>query len=269
MKKNLLLLLPALFAGITTSHATITLGDWTFNYANGGAGLVVSGTTITSTGGTNSDRAMWNYFSPQTLSDGDTLAVSVTITLSNPVLNQGRGISVGLFNSNGTFQTGAVGGGGSGDMRDDDGFFQSLGTGSNTTSRIESWNGVGNTNLFLNYSGETTDLNAGLSGVGLSDTTDFDLSFSITRKGNAYDLESFSGIDSLGSVSGIAPVGATDAFSFDTLAFGVRQAGQDVTFSNISVDYISVGAVPEPSTYALLAGALTFALVIVRRRRNR
>lgn len=47
-------------------------------------------------------------------------------------------------------------------------------------------------------------------------------------------------------------------------------AGGGVIQGNFEIDYVTLSAfVPEPSTYALLAGALTLSVVALKRRRNR
>jgi len=51
--------------------------------------------------------------------------------------------------------------------------------------------------------------------------------------------------------------------------FRVTFAGATATAGNNRLDNVTVSAIPEPSTYALLFGAVTFGFVALRRRFTR
>lgn len=253
--------------------ATITLGDWNYNFANGGAGLTESGSAITSTGDSDGNRSVWAYFAPQTLNTGDALTVSFDLTLQGSALNQGRGIAVGLFSSNGTIQTGAVGGIGNDDMKDDFGYLQSIGTGSNTTSRLESWSGNGSYRTApLGDETALTTLNNATS-LGIADTDTYNVAFTIIRDGTDFSLQTRLDGSLVNSLSGVGTLSGggfdgTSTYTFDMLGFGIKNFGQDVAFSNIGVEYSGVTAVPEPSTYAMITGGLVLGFILLRRRKS-
>lgn len=80
--------------------------------------------------------------------------------------------------------------------------------------------------------------------------------------------QSYSGIFSGDSVTSTASATISDTSgvntSFDTLAFYYNNTA-NLTFDNIKLDY---SAIPEPSTFAFLAGFGALACVAIRRRRN-
>ncbi|MFL2848082.1 MAG: PEP-CTERM sorting domain-containing protein [Coraliomargaritaceae bacterium] len=79
----------------------------------------------------------------------------------------------------------------------------------------------------------------------------------------AYDGTS-TGWQSAGTSISISGIGAEAG---DLLQFGLYNESQNYTGNGTWTDNISVSAVPEPSTYALIAGFAAFLFVAIRRRK--
>jgi hypothetical protein len=70
----------------------------------------------------------------------------------------------------------------------------------------------------------------------------------------------------------IFTIGASATPALDDItAIGVlyTRTADNTTFANFRVNEFTVTAVPEPATYALLAGAMVLGLVLLRRRAGR
>lgn len=117
--------------------------------------------------------------------------------------------------------------------------------------------------------------------AALSNATTYTLAFTITRASSTsytigYDLFSGSGTGgtTLATYSATTS-GATylTGLTFDGLAIGARYTSSattnDITYSSLSVSTNTISAVPEPSTYAALAGLAALGLVAWRRRAAR
>ena len=79
----------------------------------------------------------------------------------------------------------------------------------------------------------------------------------------AYDGTS-TGWQSAGTSISISGIGAEAG---DLLQFGLYNESQNYSGNGTWTDNISVSAVPEPSTYALMAGFAAFLFVAIRRRK--
>lgn len=204
--------------------------------------------------------------SPVALAIGETLSLSVQLSLSN-VASQDTGIRFGLFNSKGnrvtsdnlsTFQQST--------FNAWDGYSAWFNP-SSTTNPYNIYERTGtSTAIFSTSAGVNTVLGVNNSAsIGITGNEPFTLSLSITRTSeNALSL--------LSSVNGVT-LSRTDstpeellAFSFDTFAiqFGTAVPGNNQTVTFHSID---VSIIPEPSAFGLLcAGA--FGIMMTRKRRT-
>ena len=69
------------------------------------------------------------------------------------------------------------------------------------------------------------------------------------------------------SANGSISISSIGAVAGDLLQFGFYNESQNYTGNGVWSDNISVSAVPEPSTYALIAGFAAFLFVAIRRRK--
>lgn len=69
------------------------------------------------------------------------------------------------------------------------------------------------------------------------------------------------------SASGSISLSGSGAVVGDIMQFGIFNESANYTGNGVFTDNISVSAVPEPSTYALLAGFAAFLFVAIRRRK--
>lgn len=130
--------------------------------------------------------------------------------------------------------------------------------------------GVSATALNQHSTGFSSPVNGGtataISGLDASNfanasTDPFTISVAFTRTATGLDIvKDFGGTVSSGSFT----TTTTNDFDFNTIAFSFNNAGAyDASFDNISVTVI-----PEPSSFALGAGALVLALIGTRRSRR-
>lgn len=111
-------------------------------------------------------------------------------------------------------------------------------------------------------------LNSIVGSSGLGDGVNFSIAggigtFVIGGTGIATYKDTFASADILGSHAGTVVLSVDSGTSL-TFANPLGDLGEGTGFDYLS---ISISAVPEPSTYALLAGCLALASVMIRRRR--
>lgn len=103
-----------------------------------------------------------------------------------------------------------------------------------------------------NDAGFSDSISYGLSSTGSSETTTFALGAAVTLSGGWTQYTLSYGAGTLGS----------------TARFGIRYAGPADTSNYIGVDTLTVAAVPEPSTWAMLGLGLAGVGVFARRKRD-
>lgn len=233
----------------------------------------VVGDDLVLTRGSQGNILALNYFTPATgrqLAVGETITVSGSIVYSNAA--SGASVYVGLFNS--APETRLTGN--STSASDHTSFdtpgayygYQSYYTvasnaAGHSIDQRSSNKAFASTTLV--GGGNVDDL---VSATGASGSS---MTFSLSVERTAADTVLISSVYN-NNVANLLTytdsIGAT--FSFDTLAFFFSSASLNSNGSTITLDNIDVvvTAIPEPSTYALLAGAAMLGLVVLRRRRK-
>lgn len=211
--------------------------------------------------------------SPRAIVDGETLTVSFTLTLSSlNASTSANTIRFGLFNSGATptrvsaDSTGASANFTSSAFSNDGGY--QIGFNPGATATLVSVNernaasvDASNTALFSSNTATTTSLATSSLAIGATAATPFNVSFSIGRSGTSYSLSS--------TING-QTIAFTDtsisATSFDQFALQYSTAAVG-TSGTITLDDLNISVIPEPSTFAALAGLGGLGFAAIRRRR--
>lgn len=233
---------------------------------NSGHGSSLSGSTlnITSSTATDATNIAFANFTSQTLGVGYSISLTFTVT-AGTVANQDNNFRFGLFNSGGTLQTADAAGNNPESPRNDLGYKYRLSTDPSSTSGNQSryyfTNGGGSATALTSNKGTQTQLgnNVG-TGVILSNSSK-DLELKLTNTdGTNIKMEVF--IDGTLQDNGRTVAAAT--YTFDQVAFSMANTNS----VGYSISDLQVTAVPEPSTYAAILGALALAGVALRRRQK-
>lgn len=276
----------ALFLSSICAHAQVLLND-TFSDGNrsgqtlpSSAAWFISSSTSSnaSVNGdgvltTNSGLSITAYFasagSPVTLAAGDTLVLTFQIAYNAATDPTGNtALKVGLFNSNNSTRISADGT--NNIFAPYSGYAVTYGY--TTTSAVrERPTDLANTALLTSTTGYTV-VGSSSANFGITDTplpNYYNGSFAITRTGDGQLSFTFSLTQQSNpanswsyTVADASPV----TFGFDTVSFATT-SGTNQLIDNVKVELIPA-AIPEPSTYAALAGAVAFLGVWIRRRRR-
>jgi len=256
-----------------------------------------SGTLVTTT---TQNRAFYTYFTsssvPQSLAVGDSLQASFDLTFptGTSIGTSNHAVRIGLLNSFATadndnatataFRATTDGAGISANiMPDASGYFFTLNAAPTTTDTVFAWERVNSAS-----SGQgilNTAFAAQLGGAGGSDLNfvlgnTYSVSFTVTRTAeDVTDLTlaisgTFLDADGFNTVTGTQSLSVSDTstavYTFDTLALftgtNLAAAGT-ISLDNINVS-VSTSAIPEPGTWAVIAGGIALGFVFFRRHRR-
>lgn len=274
MKKLALPIVLAAFAAvmIPNAHSAVVVNGanavtWYDINTNSGSGSSLSGSAlnITSSTATDASNIVTGYFTSQNLgllANDSYISLTFSITVGS-VADQNNNFRFGLFNSNGLQLTADAAGNNPPNARNALGYIYRIATDPSSTSgnisRYYSTSGGGSATALTSNNGVQTQLGVDVgTGTILSSTTR-NLEFRITKT-NATDVLLGAYIDGNLLGSGRAVTGAN--MVFDQMAFSMGNTNS----TGYSIDNLQVSVVPEPATWALLAGSLTAVMVFRRRR---
>lgn len=270
----------------TTIYSTTDFSGWFL----GSKPTISGGDLITTASTTNAALAYFETPGNQyNISVGETLSLSTTFSLvSGSAVSVSRGLYLTLQNSGSTLSTnqqvlsnltGTTATTATGDSSKISGYtgYGLLLNPAPSSAQIGQFNyrATGNANI----AGSTTPWSnpTGISNIpsgtfSLTSGNDYTLTFDITRSSTdqmTFSFELVSGATVIASSTSATSdhlTGTQLVTAFDTIAIG-DTSGQTSSFQFKSVALTSsLTAVPEPSTYALIAGLVTLGLVVVRRR---
>lgn len=258
MKKPLLLI-ASLTLAASASYGQVIFDDTTdfSNWYKAGTGgtLNKAGSSLVWQPGTanNADELIGRSFASNSLAIGESIEATFTMIANTPgIFRIGLGDSTVAFTADNWlsttgdyegYYTFARTNGADGDARSETGSFPSEPTGGLTQSTI------------------TT---AGQTSESFGGTTSYDVTFSITYTGATQMDTLLTIVDPTGPSTRVSIAGSTSTIydTFDTLL--LRGDTGTMTFDNISV---TSTAIPEPSSFALMAGALGGIALLRRKRR--
>lgn len=258
---------PSLQAAIITDNFGTTPTDpndlgW-YSMADGSPTFTASTGALQFAASTTSNNpGIFKQFSETELAVGETLTASFTYTaFSSPRTTNGtkNQLRIGIFDTGDTFEANQALSPWSTTGGLPAGYQMGIGVGTETTGVSQFGYRAAQTGI-VSFS-TITPTNA----FGLTNFTDaVDVVFSITRTATGISLNgSFTQSAVVNTYTTTVP--ATSVFKFDTLVIGY---GFGETGRGFTIDNVSVAVVPEPSTYAALAGLLALGLVAMRRRRR-
>lgn len=198
-------------------------------------------------------------FSAITLADGDSLTLTGSVSFAGIGSMAHNQFRIGLFN--GATVTEDSGSGYTG-------FFAGAPSGASAYS-VFYGNGTNANHPFGTSASESTTVGAiAAPNATVGANTALDFQFVLSRSGSDFDINtSFTsvGYSAVSNLTGVNVAGM--GFEYNTVAFlfGGSFNGTEATFSDIDVSHTT--AIPEPSTYAALFGALALGIVMIRRRR--
>ncbi|MBC8011753.1 MAG: PEP-CTERM sorting domain-containing protein [Burkholderiales bacterium] len=250
------------------------------NLSASSGGLVYTQPT-TGTANTGVTANLVTYFttagSPRALADGETLSVSFTLAVS--ALNSSTAAGTfrfGLFDSGATstrISADSFGSGGgnftNSAFTNDGGYTIGFNPGSTATGvtineRNAASVNAANTALFSSNAAVTTTIATSSLAIGATAATPFSVSFSIARVGTSYNLSSTINGQTISFTDTSISASAFDQFALQYSSTSVGTPGT-ITLDNLNIGVTS--AIPEPSSFAALAGLGALGLVATRRRR--
>lgn len=261
-------------AGIVYDLSTTALdgtpGENTYFVSNlTGAGLSLNSSlnfTVGTATGTNTSYIV-GYFGNQTLTSvGDKLTFSVTFSGSRNPSDQV--FRMGLFDSGDSLLTGNItNSNGSSALSGYDGYIATLSAKTTPSANTNLIKGRTGTNNFLFSSGSYTPVSGADLATSIGSSGEMSISLAIELlAGNTLQIST-----SYSSQTYIV-TDAASVVNFDTFAIYAEKPSATTTsptlaFSQLSVDF-APAAVPEPSTYAMIAGAVSLIGAIAWRRRR-
>lgn len=255
---------------------TFASGRWgSFNTANAGLWTETNGRMeftgdATSTSITTSNRVQqFRVWSNNTASSSytDSWTASASFTIDTAAVSSNGVVMMGLETFAATTTAGYYGV-----------YLLSATSGSRIFAERGIWNGTGYTRATL---GSTGDLNLSFDTTNVlletrynPSTNTLTTAFSFDGGTTYYDFTTGGGTNAFGGGASFTvtnwAASATDGFGLDiygALYGNGTQTGPTLTSGQAYMDNLSVSAVPEPSTYAALAGLGALGLAIWRRRR--
>lgn len=274
MKKILLSILGITALAVSASAQTVifndtfTSGNITGWYSAGATGSSVSAfnngggqewLSVNSSNATATGQHAFKAFTGTTLAVGETMRLTMNVAQINSMPNANNSFGVALFNTSSSYSadqnTASVWAIGSQGYR----FF--LASGTNTGSTL-GWANLGAVNT--PWAGGSN--NAATSTAAAGTLATGNLVFDIARTGLAeLQFTVTNGATTLynavSSTAGTTP----EYFTFNTLAAGYLTSS--AATRSVRFDTVNLSVIPEPTTWALLAGSLTTMMVFRRRRR--
>lgn len=255
--------------GSITDQNLTTSARW---YNSSTSGMSLSSGALSLTGGRHALAYFTNSGTHTLANVGDSLSVTFNIVFTQ-VGNASGGFRVGLFHSNGAARP--TDNGDNASFSNYDGYAFSVALATPTSSASSNNNlilqernaGVATTLISALTGGAYTAIGSGGGPTGqtLSTATTYTINYTVSRPSASALTFSFSLTG--GSVSGFSNSftdNSPTTYGFD--AFALLSTSSNG--SNFSIDNVQVTAIPEPTTYAAIVGALALGLVAYRRRQS-
>jgi hypothetical protein len=239
---------------------------WITDTNNGNSAASSGGVLNVGPGSSGDDGALFGAFSSvvDLTGSNNTVILSFDISYDSTPTAQNNNLHFGLFNNGGTATWKAADSTGSnpGEMRSADGYWFRIATNQGDLGV----NAFMETNQTDNSSALTSNGNSGASSIGnvnrsgIDDAATYSIQFTISYNSvnGSIDLSTTLNGNPFGSTLNVVSPVAT---SFDGLMFS------QITSDAYTLDNLTVTAVPEPSSYALLLGFVTLGFILWRRRR--